>query len=147
MIDRKEMAWPAARGDRDRDFSRECLLWEEIEEDLEQAAVCRALNRGADDNNPCVQHGLNGLGHVAIFAAAEQSVSRQCGEIDEPGRPGALPLECRERQLEQRTRARDRLGAAGQANNGCRHSFLLQKAIGRDSYRGVAADHGASLWW
>src|SRR2546422_9457837 len=39
----------------------------------------------------------------------------------------SLPLQRCERQLEQRTRARDRFRAAGQAYNRCGHCFLLKK--------------------
>src|SRR3989454_2680932 len=48
MIDRKQMALPAAGGDRDRDLARECVLWKEIEEHFEQPAVCRTVDRCAD---------------------------------------------------------------------------------------------------
>src|SRR2546428_8708777 len=127
MIDRKQMALPATGGDRDRDLARECVLWKEIEEHFEQPAVCRTVDRCADHYDSGVQDGLNRIGHFPIFAATEQGVGRQLGEVDESSRAGALPLQRCERQLEQRTRARDRFRAAGQAYNRCGHCFFLQK--------------------
>src|SRR3989442_4008054 len=128
MIDREQMALPAAGGDRDRDLSRECVLRKEIEEHFEQPAVCRAVDRCADHYDSGVQHRLKRIGHFPIFAATEQGVGRQLGEVDESRRAGALPLQRCERQLEQRTRARDRFRAAGQAYNGCGHCFPPQKS-------------------
>src|SRR5712671_4701660 len=131
MVDGEQMPGPATCRDRDRDFARQRVLWEEIEKDLEQTTVGRAINWGADDHDPCIQYRLNSFGDASIFAAAEQAVGRQGGEIDEPVGASALALQRRERQLEQRARARDRLRAAGQAYDGCRHDVLLPKKSDR----------------
>jgi len=125
VIDRQEMARPAPVAMAIATFRASGVLRQEVEEHLEEPAVCRAVNRRADDHDPRIQHRLDRLGHIAIVAAAEQGVGRQGGEIDEPGkarRPGAPAPRASARAA--RASARPASGCRT-AYNGCHHSFLL----------------------
>src|SRR4029077_5879712 len=101
VVDREQMTWPSAGGDRNGDFPREGILGQQVEEDLEESAVGGAINRSAHDHNSRIEYALDGARHRGVLAPAEEGVGGERGEIDQAGRTGSLPLECRERELEQ----------------------------------------------
>src|SRR6266496_6130661 len=100
-------------GDRDGDLACERILRQEVEKDLEQAAVGGAIDRRAHHYDPRIEHGLNGISYLSILAPSQQRVGWQLGEIDQTRGAGGLPFERRERQREQGAGVRYRLGAAG----------------------------------
>ena len=105
VIHREQVCRPAAGGNRNRDLAREGILGQQVEEDLEQAAVCRTIDRRAHDDDSGLADGAERGGNLAVFAPAQQTVCRELSQIDESSWSRALPLECRQRQLEQRARA------------------------------------------
>ena len=111
------MSRRSARRDGDRDLVGKAIHWQQIEEDLEQAAIRRAIDRRARNDDRRRTHARERVIHVVRPATAEQCVRRKRREIDER-RGHAAFSERGQRMLEERARLRARRWAARDADGG-----------------------------
>jgi len=77
-------------------------LREQVEEHLEQTAVCGPIDRRTDGENRRVLRCLKGLSDISILAPAEECIGWKPGQVDQPTNTRALTFERSERQLEER---------------------------------------------